>query len=107
MSDAQRWLDARPRPLPSPLREAVRVAVERTSAGTDLPSRLAMAALDLLRSVARGPTDRRVALDLLAADALLTAACEAAAERGPQDVARLVSELDLPRFASVLAPDDS
>lgn len=80
-------------------------ALDAAPAGPDVHSQLAAAALHALRGVVAGPADRRVALDLLAADALLTAACEAAAEIGPEAVDRLVADLDPTRFASILPPD--
>lgn len=44
---------------------------------------LASAARDRLRTVLQSSGERAAAIDLLAADALLTHACEAAAEAGP------------------------
>jgi hypothetical protein len=47
---------------------------------------LADAALDSLRRVLAATGDRGTALDLLAADALLTQACEVAAASGPEEL---------------------
>lgn len=63
--------------------------------------RLAAAGLAALARSIRG-TARSTATDLLAADALLTYACEAAAEAGPSELDRLTAALDLERFAALL-----
>ncbi len=80
------------------------------STGTDSTAdRLAAAGLAALRrsieadSAAR--PDRQNAIDLLAADALLTYACEAAAEEGPEALDRFTGSLDFRRFEMLLEPN--
>ncbi len=134
MSDLARWLDGRRPEAPPSLRQAVREAIERGDPGAGpLPERLAEAALHALGRVVAEPSTRTQALELLAADALLTYACEAALEEAaqgapqaarkgraagpagqggeagsehvaaPDAVARLTSVLGLHRFAELLA----
>jgi hypothetical protein len=52
-------------------------------ASADLPAALAAAGQDMLERVAQHPGDRSVALDLLAADALITLALLAQAQLAP------------------------
>lgn len=71
--------------------------------------RLAAAGLDALRRVVDEPAGRDQALELLAADALLTFACEAGLA-GPIDdqaaaEAELMAALDPRRFADLLDRD--
>jgi hypothetical protein len=68
--------------------------------------RLATAALHALAAVVSVPSARTEALRLLAADALLTYACEAALDEdvadGVDPVDRLMGALELGRFSSIL-----
>jgi hypothetical protein len=106
------WLDGSAPAMPAPLRAAVDAALERAAEGrpsgegapasVDVPDRLARAALDALARVIRSTPDRSAALELLAADALLTYACEAAAEAGPDALDRLLDDLTLSRFEALL-----
>ncbi|HEX6938366.1 MAG TPA: hypothetical protein VF158_03065 [Longimicrobiales bacterium] len=122
---AERWLEAR-RPEPPPglrdrMLEAVRAvggppradgrdgaaAPERRPASVPegVPSVAALlgeAALDRLRVVLAAPSGRDAALDLLAADALLTYACEAAAEAGPEALDATARVYGPPRFEALL-----
>lgn len=77
------WLDAR-RPAPPPtLRAHLGRRVQAGEEGA-LSDRLATAGCDLLRRVLSRPAaGRELALDLLAADALVTYAFEAQAEEDP------------------------
>lgn len=107
MTDAVRWLDDRGPTVPAALRERMRDAVaalpvERAS-GDAIPRALAEAGIACLRAVLRARQGRAVALDLLAADALLTYACEAAAERGPAALDTLVDAHGPTTFAALLA----
>lgn len=106
--------------MPAPLRNAVIAALGRSeerSEAADLvggpgdtggvehgsvAASLARAGLHALGRVARAAPERGTATELLAADALLTYACEAAAEDGPEALDRLLSELGYARFASLL-----
>jgi hypothetical protein len=94
--DVVEWLAAR-EPAAPPLLAgrlaavAREVSPERLGATmTEAMSALGLYALD--RSVGRGETGDEVALDLLAADAFVTYAFEAAAEEGA-DVGRAAAEL--------------
>lgn len=118
MSGVARWLDARRPPMPSELRTAVYAACEArpaigpaatgsaTADASDatLADRLAEAGLEALGRVAGAPPERGTAIELLAADTLLTYACEAAAEAGPATLDRLTARLGYARFATLLEP---
>lgn len=122
VTDVARWLDARNPAMPEELRRAVDAALDREgfAAGAREPvasgtgttaERLAAAGLAALeRSIGQAAgarSDRDGATDLLAADALLTYACEAAAEEGPEALDRLTQSLDFRRFEALLEPDAS
>lgn len=104
--DVARWLDQRRPGMPPELRRAVDAALERSAPAGDgsVADRLADAGLGALSRVAGAPSERSTATELLAADALLTYACEAAAESGPDALERLTARLDYPRFARLLEP---
>lgn len=124
MNEVGEWLDGRRPAMPAELRRAVDAALDRAaddepervldgpagaaaggeSVGGYVADRLAGAALATLSRVARASPERGTAAELLAADALLTYACEAAAEAGPEALDRLTARLDYPRFAALLAP---
>lgn len=118
MTETSRWLDQRTPPMPWELRRAVDAALEaaelggaevRAEAGAEagaesVADRLADAGLATLARVVRASQDRSTAAELLAADALLTYACEAAAEAGPETLERLIVRLDLTAFAELLEP---
>lgn len=83
----------------------MRDAVAQGDPGVGTTSeRLAAIALDALGRVAARPSTRARALELLAADALLTYACEAAVDpdANPDAMERLMAALDLRRFADLL-----
>jgi hypothetical protein len=91
MSDLGPWLDDRSPPPPRALRSAIDRALEHTMSREaesekrapqgDVLSLLAESADDCLAAAAATPGRvRRAAFELLAADALLTYACEAALE---------------------------
>lgn len=67
-----------------------------------IPAALGTAALDRLRVVLAAPNDRAAALDLLAADALLTYAFEAAAEIGPDALESTARAFGPGRLADLL-----
>ena len=99
--DAVRWLDARP-PAPPLVRSVMDEMLEDGDPSAPVPDRLANAALRALRRVVREPSQRSGANTLLAADALLTYACEAAAEAGLDELDRLTRELDFQRFSDLM-----
>lgn len=76
------WLDVRTSQAPSALRTRVRQYAE-VAGEPGLPVGLAAAARSALDQVLSHPGDRSVALDLLAADALITLALLAQAEAAP------------------------
>lgn len=82
-SSAWEWLETREPDVPESLRDRMRNAVQDVDdAAAETPKRLALAAIACLRAALAAGDDRAAALDLLAADALLTHASEAAVEAG-------------------------
>jgi hypothetical protein len=79
------WLDQRTSQGPAALRLRVH-EYARVATGATLAEALAVAAQAALAHVLSHPGDRSVALDLLAADALITLALLAQAENAPQDL---------------------
>ncbi len=73
------WLQERIDQSPLPLQARLREAVSAIDPAADLPKALLAAARDLLDGVRDRVEHRDAALDLLAADGLLTLACEAVA----------------------------
>ena len=93
------WLSRREPPPPFELERRVRRAVERLRAPTDtVPHTLAAAALQCLRDAVRDGKQRSAANELLAADALLTFACESAAESGLVELDQFTREFDVDLF---------
>ena len=78
------WLEQHTAAAPPALR--VRVREHALAVGTDesLPGALALAGREALERVVTHPGDRSVALDLLAADALITLALLAQAQAAPE-----------------------
>jgi hypothetical protein len=110
VTDLVRWLEGRrPEPPPS-LQEAMARVVRDGDPGQGAVSaRLAEAAFRALAAVTSGPSVRAHALPLLAVDALLTAACEAALEEsasrdgdGGDPVAAFADSFGPQRFAGLL-----
>jgi pyruvate carboxylase len=100
MTELDAWLEEREAGVPESLVERMRVYLVRRSGA--VPDRLAHAALDALRAALERPDERASALDLLTADALLTAAFEAAAEEGAATVDRLAAAMAPAAFAELL-----
>lgn len=78
------WLQAKIAESPPPLQERLREAVAGIDPAADLPGALLAAARDLLEDVRDRLESRDAALDLLAADGLLTLACELTAASDPE-----------------------
>ncbi len=85
------WLAAHTAAAPRVLRE--RVAAYAAAEGGDWPARLAAAGRSALGHVLAHPGDRSVALDLLAADGLITLALLAQAESGPAQLGATAAAL--------------
>lgn len=113
------WIDARPEAPPALARrveEALARAAPDDVSPERLPELLAEAGLDRLRAaleLSRAAADERLlgeerpparaaALDLLAADALLTYACEAAADLGPEALEALAARYGAVRMAALI-----
>jgi len=77
------WLDRHIAGAPVALRERVRQHAVAVRAEASIPATLAAAGAEALSGVVAHPGDRSVALDLLAADALITLALLAQAEQAP------------------------
>jgi hypothetical protein len=77
------WLDRHTRKAPSDLRARVRQDAAATT-GSSLPEHLSAAAGSALSRVLTHQGDRSIALDLLAADALITLALLAQAQTAPE-----------------------
>jgi hypothetical protein len=101
MSDARRWLLQRLDGAPGPLRQRM---LEELAASddADVAAALAGAAARCLEQALKAPAERASALDLLAADALLTHACEAAADAGPEALAAFTQAWSPRRFEALL-----
>ena len=99
MSEAQRWFAQHSAGAPAPLqqRAAGYLAAEPETPG--VAERLAASAGAALDRVLAHPGDRTVALDLLAADALVTLALKARAGEDPAALARFAAGLRRARRA--------
>lgn len=104
VNDAIDWLDARKPPAPEDFLHRLRRAVQHHGdPAADLTHVLADSGLALLQSALRVGSDRSAAYDLLGADALLTYAFEAAAEKGTDAVIALAEEYGIERFQPIAA----
>ncbi|MGQ0561329.1 MAG: hypothetical protein ACT443_05590 [Gemmatimonadota bacterium] len=102
MSDAERWLSARIEQAPAQLRQRMLAALAEVPPELATHDRLAEAAFACLQRATRGSGRREDALQLLTADALLTHACEAAAEAGSETLAAFANALSAQRFEQLL-----
>lgn len=80
----ERWLAARTAQGPAALRARVLEHASAVGDAASPPERIALAAERVLAIVEEHPGDRGIALDLLAADALITLALLAQAESAPE-----------------------
>ncbi|HSR89816.1 MAG TPA: hypothetical protein VLK88_00805 [Gemmatimonadales bacterium] len=87
------WLEARTSQAPVPLRERVLEHALTAPETGSYAEHLGVIAQELLSKVEEHPGDRSVALDLLAADALITLALLARAEAAPERLAEFATEL--------------
>jgi hypothetical protein len=93
VSELAGWLERHTGRAPDALGARVRDQALAGDAAEPLPAALASAALAALDRVVVHPGDRSAALDLLAADALVTLALLAQAERAPDDLGAFATAL--------------
>jgi hypothetical protein len=103
-AETRAWLDAQRPPPPGALAARMREALSAPGedAGGTLAERLGEAALACLRAALESVHNRDGALDLLAADALLTYASAAAAEEGSEALDRFMAVYGSARLAVLL-----
>lgn len=102
IDDAILWLAAREPAVPAPLLEhTITVLRSAEIAEASLPELLARCGMTALERAVKIGDDRAGAADLLAADALLTWACEAAAEQGDDALECLVAAADVSTFQAL------
>lgn len=105
-SEVLSWLDARANAPPAELRDRMGEALAAVSSET-VPGALAEAALSCMKDTLAAPEERASALDLLAADALLTYALEAAAELGAEMLRDITSEYGPEKLSTLLPRDEA
>ena len=91
MMTAPTWLDVRTAGAPAALLERARSYLAAPDGPTEPAEQLAQAGLAALVATVASAGDRSAALDLLAADALVTLALLARAERDPATLARFAA----------------
>jgi hypothetical protein len=92
-SRARRWLLERTVQGPGVLRERVLEHAAAVSEGDSIAEQLSLAAERVLAIVEEHPGDRSIALDLLAADALITLALLAQSESAPEKLGNFAEGL--------------
>jgi hypothetical protein len=98
------WLDAREPAAPPSLRARIDVAIKSVpDAGSSIAATLGEAAVVALRGAVARCEERSAAIDLLAADALLTYMMEAAAEQGPDAIEAAADAYGNARLAQIAA----
>lgn len=103
MSDrARAWLAMRAGAVPPVLEARLESAIDDAFDDDDLPDELADAARSCLRAALAAGDDRDAALHLLAADALITYACEAAADGGGEALSALAGMCAAERLAHLV-----
>ena len=105
MSDnARAWLAMRAGAVPPVLEARMESAIDEALDEDTVPRALADAARVCMRDALAAGEDRVAALHLLAADALVTYACEAAADAGADSIAELAEAFAPERLARLFAP---
>ncbi|HTL06337.1 MAG TPA: hypothetical protein VL241_11355 [Gemmatimonadales bacterium] len=99
MTEAQRWFAQHSAGAPAPLRQRAAGYLAAEPATSGVAEQLAESAAAALDRVLAHPGDRRVALDLLAADALVTLALKARAAEDPAGLAEFAAGLRRARGA--------
>ncbi|HSJ06702.1 MAG TPA: hypothetical protein VK936_08370, partial [Longimicrobiales bacterium] len=104
-SPARSWLAARSAGVPASLQTRMETALLEAPApaGSPVHAELAAAAIACLQAALRIGDDRSAAIHLLAADALITAACEAAADDGLGGVDELMAACAPSRLDALVA----
>jgi hypothetical protein len=87
------WVDQHTVEAPTALRTRVRDYALAARPAEPLPAALALAGREALDRVVAHPGDRSVALDLLAADALITLALLAQAEHAPDQLGAFATSI--------------
>jgi hypothetical protein len=87
------WVERHTSEAPAALRARVQQHVAAADVGRAVPDALAHAAQQALGQVLTHPGDRSVALDLLAADALITLALLAQAQRAPDGLGEFAASI--------------
>jgi hypothetical protein len=87
------WLDHHTAAAPDVLRARVRELAAASPSAEPLPAALALAGRQALERVVARPGDRSVALDLHAADALVTLAHLAHAQRAPGELSAFAGSI--------------
>jgi hypothetical protein len=87
------WVERHTREAPAALRTRVQQHVASVDGIQAVPDALARAAQEALGQVLTHPGDRSVALDLLAADALITLALLAQAQRAPDRLGEFAASI--------------
>ena len=93
MTDAVEWFRGQSAGAPAALRDRAERYLERQPPGAARAAVIAAAAREALAATLAHPGDRAVALDLLAADALVTLALKASAIEDPDGLGRFAREL--------------
>lgn len=95
VNDLLAWFDRESDGAPAPLRERALGYLASGPPGGDVPEALAAAATRALATTLAHPGGRGAALDLLAADALVTLALKAKAASDPAALGRFAERLRL------------
>lgn len=93
MSARADWVDRHTARAPAALRARVREYALAARPTEPLPAALALAGREALDRVTEHPGDRSVALDLLAADALITLALLAKAQQAPGELGAFATSM--------------
>jgi len=93
VTDAVQWFREQSAGAPAALRDRAERYLQRQSPDAPRATALAAAAREALAATLAHPGDRAVALDLLAADALVTLALKASAGEDPEGLGRFAREL--------------
>ena len=102
MSSAVAWLETHIAEAPAQLRERMQRALANADETKPVAQQLSDAAMSCLSASLSNTGERSCAIDLLAADALLTHACQAAAEEGAESLVTLTESMNADSFAALL-----